>query len=274
VTESTELNAAQRERVRIFWEATPCGTRALEEPEGSREFFARLEHERDDREPFIRSFARFADRQGQRVLEVGVGAGTDFVRFARAGARLFGVDLTRHGVELARRRLQMEGLSASVQQADAENLPFRSGCFDFVYSWGVIHHSPHPGKAVQEIIRVTKPQGAVCVMVYHRHSLVALQCWLLHALLRGRPWRSLRKVIASHIESAGTQAYSLAEARRLFAGLEGLRLSPVVTPYDLRLSRSLYLPRAVARRVPRRLGWFLVAEGRKPARDPAARFAV
>jgi ubiquinone/menaquinone biosynthesis C-methylase UbiE len=257
-----------REAVQAFWEAVPCGTRGLEEPEGSRAFFARLERERDEREPFIADFARFAERRGQRVLEVGIGAATDFVRFARAGACLVGIDLTAHAVELAQRRLALEGLSAEVRQADAEALPFADASFDFVYSWGVVHHSPDPARAVAEIVRVTRPGGEVCVMVYHRHSLVALQCWLLHALARGRPWRGLGEVIAHHVESAGTQAYSLAGARRLFAGLEALRLTPVVTPYDLRLTRTAYLPRTLARLVPPRLGWFLVAQGRTPAARP------
>ncbi len=101
-------------------------------------------------------------------------------------------------------------------------------------------------------------------MIYHRHSLVALQCWALHAALKGRPWRSLREVIGEHIESTGTQAYRIGEARRLFTGLEELEVKPVVTPYDLRVSRSRYLPGWLASLVPKRLGWFLVVRGRKP----------
>ncbi|HET7290919.1 MAG TPA: class I SAM-dependent methyltransferase [Vicinamibacteria bacterium] len=255
---------ASKEQVRSFWEATPCGTRGFEETEGSAAYFERLERERDEREPFIASFARFAERRGRRVLEVGVGAGTDFVRFARAGAALTGVDLTQHAVDLALRRLEREGLAADVRQADAERLPFPDENFDFVYSWGVIHHTSDPAAAAREIVRVLAPGGETCVMVYHRHSLVALQCWVLYALLAGRPWRSLREVVAAHVESAGTQAYTVAEARALFPGLAEVRVNPVVTPYDLRVSRSGYLPRWALRFVPRRLGWFLVVTGRKP----------
>ena len=50
----------------------------------------------------------------------------------------------------------------------------------------------------------------------------------------------------------------------------GLRLTPVVTPYDLRLTRSLFLPARLARLVPRWLGWFLVVTGRKPHSPPQA----
>jgi ubiquinone/menaquinone biosynthesis C-methylase UbiE len=256
--------AGVKDDVRRFWEATPCGTRELTEQEGSREFFDRLERERDAREPFIPRFARFDEQRGREVLEVGLGAATDFIRFARAGAKLSGVDLTEHAIALARRRLELEGLSADIRQADAEHLPFADASFDFVYSWGVIHHTPSTERAAQKIVRVTRPGGSVCVMIYHRRSLVALQCWIVNALLRGRPQRTLTDVIARHIESAGTKAYTIAEARALFAGLSGLRVTPVVTPYDVRITRSRFAPAAVQKLVPARLGWFLVVEGRKP----------
>ncbi len=255
---------ALKTSVKSFWEKTPCGTRDIGAVEGSRAFFDRIEFDRIEREPFIGRFARFGKRRGQRVLEVGVGVGTDFVRFARAGARLTGVDLTEHGVELARQRLTLEGLEAEVRRADAESLPFTDGSFDFVYSWGVIHHTPDPARAAAEIVRVTRPGGEVCVMVYHRHSLVGLQCWILNALLRGKPWRSFSDVIAHHMESPGTRAFSIEEAGRLFPGLERLSVTTVVTLYDIRLTRSFYLPRAFSAVVPDRVGWFLVVQGIKP----------
>jgi hypothetical protein len=107
-------------------------------------------------------------------------------------------------------------------------------------------------------------------MIYQRRSMVALQAWILHALLKGRPWRSLGDVVWSHIESIGTKAYTGAEARRLFADLTDLRVTPVVTRYDMRIGRTRYLPRWLQRLVPAALGWFLVVEGRKPLRPDHA----
>jgi SAM-dependent methyltransferase len=253
------------DRVRQFWEQTPCGTRDLGEKEGTPEFFDRLEKDRDGREPFIQDFARFSRWTGKKVLEVGIGAGTDFIRFARAGADLFGVDLTRHAVDLVGRRLALEGLSAHIRQCDAEHLPFEDDSFDLVYSWGVIHHTGNTRQAADEIVRVARCGGRICVMIYHRHSLVAAQCWLLHALLKGRPWRTFSDVIRCHIESDGTKAYSIREAKELFGGLADLIVTPVVTPYDVRLTRSTFLPRPVQSLIPKRFGWFLVVQGTKRA---------
>src|SRR5436190_1962527 len=77
--------------------------------------------------------------RGRDVLEIGCGVGTDTLRFARAGARVTAVDLTEAAIALTRQRLVDEELTASVVQADAEDLPFADASFDLVYSWGVLH---------------------------------------------------------------------------------------------------------------------------------------
>ena len=177
-----------------------------------------LERQRDEREPFIGRFARFGESRGKRLLEVGVGAGTDHLRFARAGAVCTGVDLSDKSLDTTRRHLQREGLRIGPRVADAEHLPFADGSFDHVYSWGVIHHTRDSPRAAQENLRVLRKGGEFTVMVYNRHSLLAAQAWILFAALRGKPTRSLSSVLASHVESPGTKAYTVAEARDLFAG--------------------------------------------------------
>jgi ubiquinone/menaquinone biosynthesis C-methylase UbiE len=249
----------QKARVQAFWEADPCGAAHGEAPEGSPEFFANVEQRRVELEPFIADFADFAGSRGQRLLEIGVGVGTDFVRFARAGAICTGVDLTEHAVGLVRRRLALEGLSGDVLQADAERLPFPDGAFDRVYSWGVLHHTPDAERAVAEALRVLAPGGTACIMLYSRHSWVGYGVWIKHALLRGHPRRSLADTIAQHVESEGTKAYTKAELRRMFSKLEDVRVDKVSTVYDRGWAGPL------ARLTGHRLGWFSVVRGRKPA---------
>jgi SAM-dependent methyltransferase len=244
--------------VQQFWEADPCGAEHADAAEGTPEFFSQVERKRYKLEPFIPDFADFASAQGERVLEIGVGAGSDFMRFVRAGAIATGVDLTDHAVELVRRRLENEGLEADVRRADAESLPFGDDSFDRVYSWGVLHHTPDTARAVREAIRVLRPGGRLCVMLYARHSWVAYGLWAKHALLRGRPTRSLRDVLAHHMESAGTQGFTRRELQVMFAGLDDVRIQQVGTPYD----RAWAGP--AARLAGDRLGWFMVTRARKP----------
>jgi len=250
----------EKARVQSFWEAEPCGSEHAEAPEGTPEFFAQVERKRDELEPFIARFADFPLTRGQSVLEIGVGAGTDFIRFARAGAKATGVDLTEHAIALVRERLDNEGLDAELRQADAERLPFDDDSFDRVYSWGVLHHTPDTERAVREAIRVLKPGGRLCVMLYSRHSWVTYGVWAKHALLKGRPQRSLREVLAAHVESEGTKGFTKRELRSMFAGLEDLQVDKVSTPYDSGWAGPL------AKATGDRLGWFMVTRGRKPER--------
>ncbi|HUP33607.1 MAG TPA: hypothetical protein VM184_11275, partial [Gaiellaceae bacterium] len=111
------MSETLKEAVRAHWEADPCGSRLADAPPGSREFFDEVEAERDRLEPFIPSFAEFERWEGKRVLEIGVGLGTDFVRFARAGANVTGIDLTEAAAALVLRRLELEGLEGEVRAA-------------------------------------------------------------------------------------------------------------------------------------------------------------
>ena len=113
-------------------------------------------------------------------------------------------------------------------------------------------------------------------MIYHKWSMVGLMLWLRYALLAGKPWRGLRSIYAAHLESPGTKAYSVAEARRLFAAFGEVRIRTVPTHGDLLESgagqRHGGLALSLARRIwPRRLirylfpkaGLFMLIEARK-----------
>jgi SAM-dependent methyltransferase len=103
---------------------------------------------------------------------------------------------------------------------------------------------------VREIRRVLRPGGRFIGMLYARHSLLALRFWVRHALLAGRPWRSLADVLWHHMESTGTKAYTRRELRDLFGSFSRVELVKLVTPYD-----TARLPAFVAGTVPDALGW-------------------
>jgi len=240
-----------KEDVRRFWEAAPCGTSTAAAEPGTPEFFSQVERERYRLEPFIPDFAEFERWRGKRVLEVGVGLGTDFVQFARAGAVAVGIDLTEAAVESVRLRLASEGLEADVRVADAEALPFPDASFDVVYSWGVLHHTPDTPRALAEARRVLRSDGEARIMLYSRRSWVALGVWLRYGLLRGAPHRTATELLARWMESPGTKAYTQRELDQLFSGFSDVRYERFVTPYDRRVGGRLVT------RLPRRFGWFV-----------------
>lgn len=265
-----------KDAVHDFWNEAACGEQLLL-PSLDNDGFALQAAVRYRLEPYIIPFADFADCLGLDVLEIGLGLGADHERFAGAGARLHGVDLTPRAVEMTRRRLAMRGLTSDIRQGDAESLPFADGSFDLVYSWGVIHHTPDTAQAAREILRVLKPGGRFRVMVYHTWSLVGLMLWLRYGLARGKPLLSLAEIYSTYLESPGTKAYTQREARQLFADASEVATRVELTHGDLlesgagqrheglvlSIARRIW-PRWIIRRVGKQFGLFLLVSGIKP----------
>lgn len=241
------MKSVDKSDVKAFWETEACGER----------YGAEQDRLRYQIEPEILDFADFDSSAGKGVLEIGVGMGADFLRWVRAGAEATGVDLTERAVELTRQRLASEGQQADVRVADAESLPFADGQFDIVYSWGVLHHTPDPARALAEAQRVLAPGGQLKVMLYHRHSWVALAAWARFCLLRGRPFATLRDAVAQ-VESAGTQAFTCEEIVVMLARMVGLSVKPRLTHWDRRCVPVL------SSLLGHRFGWFLLIQGRNP----------
>jgi ubiquinone/menaquinone biosynthesis C-methylase UbiE len=261
--------------VHDFWNSASCGEE-LYLFDWTRAAYEAQARKRYELEPYIAEFAGFGDSNEMRVLELGVGLGADHQRFAEAGANLTGIDLTQRAVEHTRRRLAAFGLSSNLSVGDGENMEFPAATFDIVYSWGVIHHSPDTPRAVAEIWRVLKPGGKARVMIYHKWSLVGIMLWTRYALLRLRPWTSFAKIYSRHLESPGTKAYSIAEARRMFAAFRDVRIRTVLTHGDLleseagqrhrgkllSVARRIW-PRTIFRRLAPTLGLFMLIEANK-----------
>ena len=75
-------------------------------------------------------------------------------------------------------------------------------------------------------------------MIYHSPSLIGLMLWLRYGLAAGRPWASMRELCANHLESPGTQAFSVNQARALFAGFASTVISVQLTHGDLLSSQA------------------------------------
>lgn len=137
---------------------------------GSEDYFRELETQR------YRSHRHLPDwigsmQPGASVLEVGCGIGLDSARMAQHGLVVTAVDLTVVGAATANARAKENGFNAEYLSADAEHLPFPDATFDYVYSFGVMHHAPDTERCVEEAFRVLKPGGQALIMLYHRRSL-------------------------------------------------------------------------------------------------------
>lgn len=226
-----------KQQVKDFWSKASCGE-DLYLPELTRDGFDAQRRRRYELEPYILDFARFGESCGKSVLEIGVGLGADHEGFARAGANLHGIDLTERAIMRTRQRLEMFGLSSSLQVADAEQLPFQDESFDIVYSWGVLHHSPNTSKAISEVRRVLRPGGRASIMIYNYWSLVGLMLWARYGFASGKPFTKLSEIYDRYLESPGTKAYTPREARTLFSGWSSCEIRTVLTHGDLLIGEA------------------------------------
>ena len=164
------MPASSRAQVRRYWDAHIHDLEITKHPVGSPGFFADLDTYHFEKLHHLMRLVNFNDWGGRAVLDVGCGAGVEVVRFARGGARTFGVDAAPSAIGLTRANLGHQSLHAGLAVADGEGLPFTANCMDFVYAHGVIQYAADDAAVVAECHRVLKPGGLAMFQVYNRVS--------------------------------------------------------------------------------------------------------
>jgi len=220
-------------QVRDFWNSESCGERyALGENIGQK--FLNEEKNRYNLEPYIKKFGNFKEFKNKNVLEIGVGFGCDHSQIAKQKPKsLTGVDLTERAVHNTKLRFKYLGLKSFLKTDNAENLTFDDNSFDAIYSWGVLHHSPDTKKCFEELFRVLMPGGFAKIMIYHKHSPVGWMLWIKYGLLKFKPFRSLESIYSEHLESPGTKAYTIKEAKELVRQFSNVDISVQLSFGDL-----------------------------------------
>jgi SAM-dependent methyltransferase len=242
--------------VRRYWETHIHDLEITQHPSGSAGFFADLEQYHFEKLHHLPKLVPFEQSRGKRVLDVGCGAGTDLVRFARAGASVTGIDLAASSIALARQNFALEGLQAHLLVGDGEKLPFADRRFDLVYAHGVMQYTTDAASLVRECRRVLKPGGTAIFQVYNRVS------WL-NALSR------VTKVELEHVDAPEYHKYSIPEFRALLKEFSRVSIVPERFPVKTRLHGGLKgaifntcfvgLFNAMPRSLVRRFGWHLLA---------------
>ncbi len=277
------LDLVQR-RNRTWWEATPMTydwRRPSSSPfesaawfdEQDQRFLANAAFYATDVAPFDR-FLPYADLRDKDVLEIGVGSGLHAELLARAGAHVTGIDLTGTAMSRTRKRFELKQLTGRFFQWDAENpLPEFEQAFDFVWSWGVIHHSSRSGRIVRNVHNWLRAEGTFAGMVYHRDSINAAVSVVRDWVLRGEIarhsvdealWRGTDGYMARFYSAESFQDFLLAFFADAYTRTTGQKLEVLPLP---RRVRDPLLPRvsdATAHAVLSRFGSFLTFEAKHP----------
>ena len=262
------------EQVRNYWDRRPCNIRHSPRPVGTREYFDEVETRKYFVEPHIPRFAEFERWRGKTVLEIGCGIGTDTVNFARHGAKVTAVDLSEKSIEVARSRAELYGLQEKIQfvcgnaEELADFIPVEP--YDLIYSFGVVHHTPNPGRVLDQMRAYGAPGTTVKIMVYHRRSWKVL--WILATEGKGQFWK-LSEVVAKNSEAQTgcpiTYTYTRREGKKLVED-HGFRVCEVLVdhifPYRIpeylqyryvKTPMFVWMPVALFHALERRWGWHL-----------------
>jgi SAM-dependent methyltransferase len=250
------------EDIRRYWNERIHDLAVAKHPVGTPGFFEDLDEYRFDKLRYLPRLVDFNGYAGRELLEVGCGAGIDLARFARGGARVTGVDLSKTAADLASANLRQRGLPGAVRVMDGERLDFPDARFDVVYAHGVLQYTADPRRMAREVRRVLRPGGEAIFMVYNRISWLPLM-------------RRLCGVSLEHEDAPVLRTFSPAEFRELLSDFPRARLVTERFPVKTRLHGGwkafLYnalfvggfnaLPKALVRP----FGWHIMAFARKEA---------
>jgi len=228
-------------------------------------------------EPHILAFADFLQWVGCSVLELGCGIGTDTLSFAVCGARVVAIDISAASLVIARKRaraLKLDGKTAFVQgnMEELENALSPGRKFDLVYSFGAIHHTPHPERVLEQARHYMRPGGILKIMLYHRYTPKVLV-----ALIRyWQPGMSVDEAVAKMSEAQSgcpiTYTYTKKSAAELLHGFEILDMHvDHIFPYNVRDYLNYkytfnwwyrWMPPKLFHWLEKRFGWHLLITAR------------
>lgn len=140
------------------------------------------------------------------LLDVGCGPGNIALKIAQRcpGLLVIGVDQSARMIQAARQAGFERGLGkrAIFLRGNADQIPLPTGMFDIVLSNSVLHHLADPLKAFEEMLRVTRPGGAVLVRDLRRPSRIVFP-W--HVKWHGRHYSgTMKRLFEDSVRAAYT----------------------------------------------------------------------
>jgi len=253
------------------WSIHPCGmgkhTDGIEY--GSLEFFDVISHSRYEvTDQWMKRIIDFGISKGKRLLEIGHGIGTDLLSFCEGGAEVYGIDFTEEHHRLAKSNFALHSKTGVFKLCDAADIDFPSNYFDYVYSHGVLHHTPDTVRCISEAFRVIKPGGQFILSLYRTYSAFHIfSVVFVNGFIRGKLFRLGYRGLMSTVEY-GADGISIKPLVKTFTKgeLQYLLSDFLRVEFKVAHFKREHIP-VIGRLIPRclepvlepYLGWYLIA---------------
>jgi ubiquinone/menaquinone biosynthesis C-methylase UbiE len=264
-----EMNDAKLEAQKQ-WTIHPCGTGKHTDgiEYGSLEFFDAIAQSRYEvTDQWMKRMIDFYISKGKRLLEIGHGIGTDLLSFCEGGAEVYGIDFTEEHHRLAKRNFALHNRTGVFKLCDAAEIDFPPNYFDYVYSHGVLHHTPDTVRCISEAFRVLKPGGEFILSLYRTYSAFHIFSKIAYGFIRGNLFKLGYKGLISTVEY----------------GADGISIKPLVKTFTKRKLKCILsdfsrvkfkvahfkrehipyigrlIPRCLEQLLEPYLGWYLIA---------------
>ena len=231
----------------------------------------------DGEKPLFSKIIDYKHLIDKKVLEIGCGTGSITAEFAKQGIDIFSTDIAYSASVSTKKRLKLFKLKGEVVESDAENLPFYDETFEYIWCWGVLHHTPDTKKAIDEIWRVLKPKGRALIMLYNRNSI---RYWLHLIFIRGCLQLQLLKLSSQEIANKYTDGsprggnpltkhYNKKEIKQLFKRYKLVDISifglkdEILPIFHRYLNVDKIIPNSLAKVILCKFGWFLLINAEK-----------
>jgi ubiquinone/menaquinone biosynthesis C-methylase UbiE len=253
------------------WTIHPCGTGEHTDKieYGSLEFFDVIAHSRYAvTDQWMKRIIDFDTSKGKRLLEIGHGIGTDLLSFCEGGAEVYGIDFTEEHHRLAKSNFALHGKTGVFKRCDAADIDFPSNYFDYVYSHGVLHHTPDTVRCISEAFRVLKPGGQFILSLYRKYSAFHLfSVIFINGFIRGKLFKLGYRGLISTVEY-GADGISIKPLVKTFTKRELQHILSDFSKVKFKVGHfkrehipiiGKLIPRCFERILEPYLGWYLIA---------------
>ena len=228
--------------------------------------------------PVLSNLIDYTFFKGKNVLEIGHGVGWLAKEFISIEANYTGIDLSTYHHNLCKKYFSSFD-NARFILGNAENLPFEDNSFDYIVTWGVLHHSPDTQRCIDEAHRVLKKGCTLFLMLYRRNFL---KYWynkfFRFGILRGEiiKYRSAHRVVERHTDTHGdgtgapiSHHYIVSDIPVLFNRFDSYKYQIIGDYGELngfpstRFNVGRFMSEGMKQRLLRRYGGYLLIWGKK-----------